>query len=72
MTNPSNESSKTKIEMIHYWEALVMTGPIKGASRDRLYQEIGLESLADKRWSRKIFFFHKVGMDCCSHTFSHI
>ena len=29
-------------------------------SRDYLYQEIGLESLADIRWSRKIFFFHKI------------
>ena len=29
-------------------------------SRDHLYQEIGLESLADRRWSLKIFFFHKI------------
>ena len=69
---PFNESFKTKIEMIQYWEALVITGLIKGTSRDRLYQEIGLESLADRRWFSKIFFFHKVGMDCCPHTFCHI
>ena len=46
---PFNESFKTKIEMIQYWEALVITGLIKGTSRDRLYQEIGLESLADRK-----------------------
>ena len=42
--------------MIQYREALVITGATKGTSRDRLYQEIGLESLADRRWSRKTFF----------------
>ena len=57
---PYNESFKTKIETIHYRAALVVTGVIKGTSRDLLYQKIGLESLADRRWSRKIFFFHKV------------
>ena len=46
--------------MIQHWAALVITGAIKGTSRDRLYQEIGPESLADRRWFRKIFFFHKI------------
>ena len=46
--------------MIQYREALVITGAIKGTSLDCLYQEIGLESLADRRWSPKIFFFHKI------------
>ena len=67
---PFNESFKTKTEMIQYWEALVITEWIKGTSRDRLYKETGLESLVDRRWFRKIFFFHKVGMDFCPHTFS--
>ena len=55
-----NESFKTKIEMIQYRAALAITGAIKGTSSDCLNQEIGLESLADIRWSRKIFFFHKI------------
>ena len=41
--------------MVQYKAALVITGAIKGTSRDRLYQELGLESLADRRWSRKLF-----------------
>ena len=57
---PFNESFKTKIEMIQYRAVLVITGAIKGTWRDRLYQEIGLESPADRRWSRKMFFFHKI------------
>ena len=34
--------------MIQYWAAFVITGAIKVISRDHLYQEIGLESLADR------------------------
>ena len=45
--------------MIQYLVA-VITGAIKGTSRDRFYQEIDLESLADRRWPRKIFFIHKI------------
>ena len=47
---PFNESFKRKIEIVQYKAALVITGVIKGTSCDRLYQELGLESLADRRW----------------------
>ena len=50
MTNSSASPSK---------QVLVYTGAIEGTSGHRLYQEIGLESLADRRWFLKIFFFHK-------------
>ena len=46
--------------MVQYKTALVITGAIKGTFRDTLYQELGLESLADSRWSRRLFFFHKI------------
>ena len=46
--------------MMQYRATLVITGAIKGTSNDRLYQEIGLESPADRRWSHKTFFFHKI------------
>ena len=55
-----NESFKRKIKMVQYKAAPVITGAIKGTSRDRLYQELGLESLADRRWSRRVFFFQKI------------
>ena len=57
---PLNESFKRKTEMVHYRAALVITGAIKGTSRDRLYQELGLESLADRKWFSRLFFFHKI------------
>ena len=31
--------------MVQYKAALVITGAVKGTSRDSLYQELGLESL---------------------------
>ena len=55
---PFNESFKIKIEMVQYNAALVITDTIKETSRDRLYQELGLESLADGRWFHRLFFFH--------------
>ena len=49
---PFNESIflllSKKIEMVQCKAALVITDAIKGTSRDRLYQEFGLESLSDK------------------------
>ena len=54
-----NESFKTKIEMIQYRAALVIAC-YKGTSHDRPYQKISLKPLADRTWSRKIFFFHKI------------
>ena len=46
--------------MVQYKAAFMITGAIKGTSRDRLYQELGLESLADRRWSRRLFLFYKI------------
>ena len=57
---PFNESFKRKIEMVQYKAAIVITGAVKGTSRDRLYQELGLESVEDRRWSHRLFFFHKI------------
>ena len=43
--------------MVQHKGALVILGVIKGTARDRLYQELGLEFLVDRRWSRRLFFF---------------
>ena len=51
MTNLT-ESFKDKLEMVQYDAVL-------GTSRDRIYGELGLECLAEWRWSRKIFSFRK-------------
>ena len=46
---PSNESLKSIIEMVQYNAALIRTSAFKGSLRDKIYQELGLESLADQR-----------------------
>ena len=62
---PLNESFK-KIELVPYNAALI-AGAIKGTCSDKVYQELGLESLAGRRWSRKLIFFHKIilGLQPC-------
>ena len=54
---PLNKSLKKKIEVVQYNAALIITGAFKGTRCDKIYQEPGLESLADRRWSGKLIFF---------------
>ena len=49
MTNPQNESFCEKLESMHYKAALAIAGAIQGISRDKIYQELGLESLKSRR-----------------------
>ena len=57
---PFSESFKIKLETVQYKATLVITVAIKGTSRDELYHELDLKSLADRRWSHRLFFFHKI------------
>ena len=49
-----NNSFHQKIEFLQYNAALVITGAIRGTSRKKIYQELGLESLQQRRWYRKL------------------
>ena len=40
-----NETFHQKLESIQYTACLALSGAIRGLSRERLYQELGLESL---------------------------
>ena len=51
---PHKGSFIEKIERVQYNACLVITGAFKGTSRERLNQELGLESLKDRRWHRKL------------------
>ena len=55
-----NESFQSKLESVQYNTALVITGAIRGSSREKLYQELGLESLKSRRWYWKLYFFFKL------------
>ena len=46
---PFNDSLKEKMEKVKYFAALIITGAIKGTSRERYYKELGLEFLPDRR-----------------------
>ena len=50
----SNASFTYKIESVQYNVALAITGAIKGSSREKLYQELGLEYLYRRRWARRL------------------
>ena len=39
---------------------MVITGAIRGASTEKIYQEIGLESLKSRRWFRKLCHYYKI------------
>ena len=49
-----------------YNTALAITDTIRGTSRETIYQEIGLESLQQRRWYRKLCLFLKI---CLKYLF---
>ena len=51
---PQNESFCEKLESVQYKAALAITGAIQGSCREKLYQELGLESLKSRRWYRPL------------------
>ena len=57
---PGNASFVEKLEKIQYNACLAITGCFRGTSRDKLYRELGLESLADRRFSRRLIYFYKI------------
>ena len=48
---------KGKFETVQYNACLAITGVIRGTFQERLYCELGLETLNERRWSRDFFFF---------------
>ena len=56
----NNESFKKELEAVQYNACLAIPVAIRGASRERLCRELGLETLNNRRWSRKLFIFHKM------------
>ena len=49
-----------KLEAVQYYAALAVTGAWKGTSREKIYEELGWESLDLRRWSRRLFLFYKI------------
>ena len=45
---------------MQYQSALAITGTRQGCSRTKLYEELGWETLSDRRMSRRILQIHKI------------
>ena len=49
-----------KLEFIQYNACFAITGAIRSASKEKLYQELGLESLQLRRWYRELGMSYKI------------
>ena len=54
-----------KIESLQYNSALAIIGAIRGMSREKIYQELGLEFLQKRRWYRRLCLFLKIYKNQC-------
>ena len=48
------------IEQVQYKSVLLVSGCWHGTKREKLYDELGWESLSDRRWSRRMTMFYKI------------
>ena len=55
----SNNSFQKRLESLPYKASLAIAGAIKGFSTEKLYQELALESLQNRRWFRKLCILYK-------------
>ena len=55
-----NNSFQQTLESLQYKASLAITGAINSSSTERLYQELGLQSLHNRRWFRNLSVFHKI------------
>ena len=53
-------SQMESVEKIQYQAALAVTGAWQGTDRVKLYEELGWETLSDRRMSRRILQVHKI------------
>ena len=55
-----NASFHQKLELLQYNACVAITETIRGTSREKLYEELGLESLQLHPWFRKLSCFYKL------------
>ena len=55
-----NSSFHQNVEKIQYNSVLAITGAIRETSKEKFYQELGLESLEKRRWYRKLCYFYNI------------
>ena len=61
------------VERVQYKAAFFVSGCWQGTSREKLYDELGWESLSDRRWARRLTIFYKIHNDLApSYLTDHI
>ena len=65
ITNPFDSSINLNylmntLERLQYQAALAITGAWKGTNLSKIYEELGWETLSDRRWSRRLFQFYNI------------
>ena len=48
------------MDSIKYNAALAIVGVVRGTSREKLYEELGLESHCKRQWYRKLCYFLEI------------
>ena len=48
------------VEQVQYKAGLIVSGCWQGTNRDELYEELGWESLSDRRWFQRLSLFYKI------------
>ena len=57
---PSNATFFSRIESPQYNAALAIRGTIRDTSKEKLYQELGFETMNERRWFRRPCCFYKI------------
>ena len=57
---PNNSSLSDEIVSVQYNAVLAITSAFSGTSKEKLYQELGFESLKSRRWLRRMFYLYKI------------
>ena len=55
-----NNSFHQKLESVQYNAAIAIIGAVRGSSREKLCQELGLESVQQRKWFRKLCYLFQI------------
>ena len=55
---PNNSNLSDKTESVQHNAVLAITGATRVTSKQKLYQELGLESLRNRRWLRRMSYIY--------------
>ena len=69
---PYIASFHQKVESIQYNAALAIAGAMRGPSREKRFEALGMEYLHHKQWYRKLYCFYKILKDQSSKYFFNI